>query len=125
MKQVLWISRHALSEAQREELEQVYGSFRLRWWRENVEDMEQLREVIAGSDVIAAVLPLHLMAELMGLAGERPVLVTRARRVLVDTDGAEADVCFTHGGWQRIRRLELALEPVRISEEKDNGGRGS
>ena len=114
MKRVLWISRHPLSEAQLEELEEICcGSVCLRWWRENVEEIEALQDIINEADVIAAVLPLHLMAALMPLVGERPVLITRARRILVDSGGTEAEVRFVHGGWQRVRRLEVALESVR------------
>ena len=117
MKKVLWISRHPLSKVQREELEAICGgSICLYWWRENVEDIQALEEALVGADVIAAVLPLHLMAALMPLAGERPVLVARARRTLVDSGGAEEEVRFVHGGWQRIRRLEVELEPVRTGE---------
>lgn len=113
MKNVLWISRHALSDAQREGLEQVCaGPFRLHWWRENVEDIAQLRQAVEAADVIAAVLPLHLMAELTAMAGERPVLISQAVRTLIPRDDGEADVRFTHGGWQQVRRLELKLEPV-------------
>ena len=113
-KHVLWISRHPLDAAQREELEALCGgSICLCWWRENVEQIRALRDAVAGADVIAAVLPMHLMAELMPLAGDRPVLISRARRELVDGGGEEAAVRFTHGGWQRVRRLEVELEPVR------------
>ena len=113
MKKVLWISRHVLSPEQHAGLETVCGGpFRLEWWRENVEDAAQLREAVAHADVIAAVLPLHLLAEVTAMAGHRPVLISQARRVLVPTDGPEAAVRFTHGGWQRIKRLELELEPA-------------
>ena len=111
MKQVLWISRHRLTAEQADELEGLCGGqMTLHWWQENVEQIEQLRAAVLAADVIAAVLPLHLLAELVAMADTRPVLITQAKRVLVDKGGAEADVVFTHGGWQRIRRLELELE---------------
>ena len=114
MKQVLWISRHPISEEQRKDLEQICGgSVCLHWWRENVEDIQALEETVAGADMIAAVLPLHLLAALVDMAGERMVLIACAKRELIDAGGPEAQVRFTHGGWQRIRRLEVELEPVR------------
>lgn len=113
MKKVLWISRHRLSEEQMAGLETICGgSFAIQWWQENVEAMRELAEAVAAADVIAAVLPLELLAELVAMAGPRPVVIAKAKRVLVPTDGPEPAVRFTHGGWQRIKRLELELEPA-------------
>lgn len=113
MKTVLWISRHVLTDAQRAGLERLCGGeFRLSWWKDNVEDIGALAPAVAEADVIAAVLPIHLLARLVELAGAKPVLVDLARRTLIPTGGPEAAASFAHGGWQRIRRLELELEPV-------------
>lgn len=101
-----------LSPEQRQGLERLYGSFELDWWKENVDDLAQLAPAVAGADVIAAVLPLQLLAGLVALAGEKPVLIDLARRTLVPSGGPEAETRFAHGGWQRIRRLVLDLEPL-------------
>lgn len=113
MKKVLWISRHVLSDDQRAGLEQLCGGdLELIWWKENVEDMAALAPAVAEADMIAAVLPIHLLAQLMHMAGDRPVLVDLARRTLIPGAGTEAAAVFTHGGWQRIRHMELELEPL-------------
>ena len=112
LKKVLWISRHVMSAEQRGSLERLYGGFELMWWRENVEDMGALAPAVARADVIAAVLPIHLLAALVAMAPDKPVLIDLARRTLVPTDGPEAETRFAHGGWQRIRRLEVELEPL-------------
>lgn len=113
MKTVLWISRHVLSDDQRAGLEQVCGGpIELIWWRDNVEELAELAEAVARADVIAAVLPVHLLAGLTAMAADKPVLIDLARRTLVPTGGAEEAAFFGHGGWQRIRRLELELEPL-------------
>lgn len=101
-----------LSPEQELGLERLYGSFELDWWKENVEDLAQLGLAVDRADVIAAVLPIHLLAGLMEMAGGKPVLVDLARRTLVPSGGPEDDTRFAHGGWQRIRRLELELEPL-------------
>ena len=113
MKNVLWISRHALTAEQTAGLERFCGgSFSLRQWAGNVETMEALAPLLAEADVIAAVLPPQLLAELVRFAGDKPVLIDVAKRELVHRDGQEPTVRFGHGGWHRIGRLELALEPV-------------
>lgn len=113
MKQVLWISRHVLTEDQLAGLVRFCGgNFELLWWKDNVEDIQSLAYAVARADVIAAVLPIHLLARLVPLADGKPVLIDLARRSLVPTGGPEAETRFSHGGWQRIRRLELELEPL-------------
>ena len=113
MKTVLWISRHVLSDDQRTGLERLCGgSFKLIWWKENVEDLADLMPAAEAADVIAAVLPIHLLARLVAMADGKPVLIDLARRTLVPTGSPEAETRFAHGGWQRIRRLELLLEPL-------------
>lgn len=113
MKKILWISRHVLSDDQRAGLERLCGgSFELIWWKETVEDLADLMPAAEAADVIAAVLPIQLLAGLVERFPGKPILIDLARRTLVPTGGPEAETRFAHGGWQRIRRLELLLEPL-------------
>lgn len=113
MKKVLWISRHHLTGEQMTGLEAVCGGdFALRWWQDNVEDVAELGKAVAEADVVAAVLPLELLAELVAMAAPRPVVIAKAKRVLVPTEEGEPLVRFTHDGWQQVKRLELKLEPA-------------
>ena len=113
MKKVLWISRHVLSGDQRSGLERLCGGeFELIWWKENVEELNDLAPALEAADVIAAVLPIHLLARLVAMVPGKPVLIDLARRTLVPTAGPEAAARFAHGGWQRIKKLELLLEPL-------------
>lgn len=113
MKKVLWISRHILTGQQTEGLKRCCGgAFELEQWCDTVEDMTALAAAIARADVIAAVLPVHLLAELVAMAGSKPVLVDTAIRTLVPGDDREPAVRFASGGWQRILRLEVELAPV-------------
>ena len=113
MQKILWISRHVLTDDQRAGLERLCGgAFELVWWKENVEDLQLLASAAEAADMIAAVLPVHLLARLMAMFPGKPVLIDLAQRTLVSTGGPEAAVRFSHGGWQRIRRLELELEQL-------------
>lgn len=113
MKRVLWISRHFLSSAQLAGLERFCGDeISVTSWQENVEDLQDLHNAVADAQVIAAVLPVHLLAQLVQKAEGKPVLVSIAKRELIPTEGGEPLTRFTHGGWQRIAKLELEMEAV-------------
>jgi hypothetical protein len=115
MKSVLWISRHNFTPAQYADLERICGEkLEVQHHAANVEDLNDLRTEIAAADVICAVLPIHLLAELRQMAGDdKPVLIAQAVRTLIPaTDGGEPRVVFAHGGWQRVTRLELVLDTL-------------
>lgn len=119
MKRVLWISRHQMTAEQRSDLERVMGeAVELRPWAETVEDLEDLRPELERADAVAAVLPVELLAELVRLAGKRPVLQAAAvrtptGRVRTLPDGRrEPEFAFAHGGWRQILRLELEVRDL-------------
>ena len=113
MKRVLWISRHVLTEEQMTGLKRYCrDEIELICRNETVENMEELLPDIEEADVIAAVLPIHLLAQLVKIAGERPVLIAMANRTLVPGTGREPEVQFAHHAWRRVARLELQLEPA-------------
>lgn len=123
MKRVLWISRHQMTPEQRVDLERVMGEgVELCPWKETVEDLADLRLELDRSDAVAAVLPVEHLAELVRLAGDRPVLQAAAvrtptGRVRMLPDGRrEPEFAFAHGGWRQILRLDL--ETRNLSEEK-------
>ena len=119
MKRVLWISRHQMTAEQRSDLERVMGeAVELRPWTETVEDLTELCPEVERADAVAAVLPVELLAELVRLAGKRPVLQTAAvrtptGRVRTLPDGRrEPEFAFAHGGWRQILRLELEVRDL-------------
>ena len=116
MKQVLWISRHQMTPAQREDLERVMqDAVQLTCWTQTVCNLAQLVPTVQAVDAVAAVLPTALLAELLKRAAGRPVLqaVSERRptgRTLTLPDGRqEAEFAFVHRGWQQIVRLELEV----------------
>ena len=119
MKRVLWISRHQMTAEQRSDLERVMGeAVELRPWTKTVENLAELRPEVEQADAVAAVLPVELLAELVRLAGKRPVLQTAAvrtptGRVRTLPDGRrEPEFAFAHGGWRQILRLELEVRDL-------------
>lgn len=119
MKRVLWISRHQMTAEQRSDLERVMGEkVELRPWTATVEDLADLRPEVERADAVAAVLPVELLAELVQVAGDRPVLQTAAVRTPTGgfrtlPDGRrEPEFAFAHGGWRQIVKLELEVRDL-------------
>ncbi len=119
MKRVLWISRHQMTEEQRSDLERVMGEeVELHPWAETVEDLADLRPEVERADAVAAVLPVELLAELVRMAGDRPVLQAAAVRTPTGRfrtlpDGRrEPEFAFAHGGWRQILKLELEVRDL-------------
>ena len=119
MKKVLWISRHEMTAAQKADLDRVMGSeTRLLPWAKSVDRLEELVPLLQEADAAAAVLPLELLAKLLELAGEKPVLQAVCERILTGRtvslpDGRqEPEVRYTHRCWQRLRRVEVETEQL-------------
>ena len=81
MKKVLWISRHTMTEPQLHDLTRVLGdTVQVLPYTQTVKQVDVLRPLIEQADAVAAVLPVELLAELVALADERPVLQSVAGR---------------------------------------------
>lgn len=109
---VFWISRHAMTQEQLADLRRSYGEFEITQWADTVQSVDELRDEILTCDVIAAVLPTELLAQVFHLAQGKPVLQSVAERVLLSPEkpGGETRVLFRHKYWQRITRFEWAAE---------------
>ena len=114
MKNVLWISRHEMTDVQLADLERIMGGpVHLLLWRDTVRDVSALAPAVERSDAVAAVLPLELMAALLRLAGERPLLQAVSERrptgkLRTTPEGkTEPEFAFVHRCWQQLVRLEL------------------
>jgi len=92
MKQVLWVSRHEMTPQQLADLETA--------------------------DAVAAVLPVDLLAELLDIAGQKPVLLASSvrevtgRTILLPDGRRENEVRFVHCGWRQLLCLTFKARPV-------------
>jgi len=114
MKHVLWVSRHEMTPDQRADLERIMGGpVELICWRDTVREASELVPALKQADAAAVVLPLELLAELLPLAGEKPVLqavsgrVPTGRTVSTPDGRQEPEFAFVHRGWRQVVRLEL------------------
>lgn len=125
MKKVLWISRHQMTKEQRADLEHIVGeSVEMMQWSDTVKQIQQLQPAVETADFIAAVLPMELMAELLKLAGEKPVLQASSQRVATGrnielSDGrTEPEFAFVHQGWKQVLSIEIVTK--QLSDEVPN-----
>lgn len=115
MKNVLWISRHEMEEKQKEDLKRIAGEdVRIIQWKETLNNIQEIKQKIEESDIVAAVLPLDLLSRLLKEAKEKPVIQSVTERIATGTmrilpDGRqEPEFIYRHKYWQQI--LNIAIE---------------
>ncbi len=113
-RRVLWVSRHSMTEDQRQDLERIMGGpVELDTWSDTVQDVEELRPRLREADAVAAVLPTEKLADLLKIAGKRPVLQAESARVptgrwTIQPGGAvEREFAFIHQGWKQILEVRI------------------
>jgi hypothetical protein len=133
---VLWFSRHKMTEPQLKALKQklgenlritqvdgtmenVHKSFNANInfsWMESdgYKDVEiaPFKEFIQKFDVVAAVLPIGLNQQLLPFMGDKPLITAISNRVAtgeVDANG-EQIFKFDFAGWKRILKVEIVME---------------
>jgi len=119
MKQVLWVSRHEMTPQQLADLERALGdSVELRPWPDTVRFAGELAAPLKTADAVAAVLPVDLLAELLDIAGQKPVLLASSvrevtgRTILLPDGRRENEVRFVHCGWRQLLCLTFKARPV-------------
>lgn len=105
MKKVLWISRHQMTTEQLSDLERIMeGPVELRQWAETVNSVADLAPAIETADAICAVLPIDKLAQLLAVAGDRPVMVAKNKR---DRDANTGEFVFIHDGWYQTIKVDV------------------
>lgn len=117
MKKILWISRHYMTREQFSDLERVVGErIELICLDKTLNNMDDLKPYIKQAEVIAAVLPIELYAELLPLAGEKPVLKAISARIplgsssILQNGMEEKQYEFSHVCWEQILKCEIITE---------------
>ena len=118
MKTVLWISRHLMTGPQLEDLEHClddqvsviqYGS--------TVNDVMELVPFLDCVDIVAAVLPINLLAQLVKHTN-KPVLQAKAQRIptgniITLADGRkEQEFQFVHSYWEQVLTVEVTTRKL-------------
>lgn len=119
MKKILWISRHEMTREQIGDLERILGDqFETNMINQTLETISQLSEEDLKVDLVAAVLPTHLLADLRKRTGDTPLIQSVSQRVksgkqITLSDGSQMDeFMFAHLRWEQIVRLDLELKTL-------------
>ena len=119
MKKILWISRHYMTKEQIEDLQRVAeDEIQIIPWKETVRDVQEIRPVIEDADMIAAVLPLDMLAKLLKISSGKMVLQSVADRIPTGKlrtciDGkVEPEFEFRHKYWQQIVKIDMEVKRV-------------
>jgi len=126
MVKVLWFSRHEMTAPQIEALEAKLGMVEIvqvDGTMPNVhvafpgkldgEDAEipPFKELLKGFQVVAIVAPIHLQQQILGVAGETPVIFAESKRERISVpEGQEPQFNFLFKGWKRLMEVKLVTE---------------
>ena len=112
MKKLLWFSRHSLNEDQLNDLQRIFGELAISQVNKTVNSAYEIEDEITEADIVAIVAPIHLQQQFLRIAGDKPVISCRNKRILIKTDNGEDKVDFIFDGWYRIVKIEVVTEDL-------------
>ena len=110
MEKVRWLSRHQATEPQLAELRHLFGDdVSLTLVSETVPGAARVKELVAehGATILVAVLPMPLVAELLGKGGLEVPFVRAAMERELQGDGS-AIFYFSH--FEKVVKVEFVVE---------------
>ena len=118
MKKILWFSRHQMTEAQRVDLERIYGEVEIKKIDGTVSSWREITEAGEDCEILAVVLPPAILADLVNPRNnQKPVIRAIANRVETGnmvinpaTNKEEVEYKFQHAGWEKIIKIEVVTE---------------
>lgn len=113
MKKILRLTRHTASEAQKLELNRIYGEVEIVEVSETVTGAARVKELIEenAADVFEAVLPPQILAEVLNPRSGIVVPVIRAAMIReLAADGVTVTFTFSH--YERIVKVEVITEKL-------------
>lgn len=112
--QILWVSRHSMTEEQINDLNRIYGDNEIIQMDETVKNVEQILSY--NSDVYAVVLPIDFIADLCSNTSKdviRPIskrVKTNGEIINPATGKMETEYIYKHEGWQKIKQIKIETE---------------
>jgi len=118
MKNILWYSRHEMTQDQFSDLCRIYGEVQIKRMDGTVKSWREIAEAGDDCEVLAVVLPPAILADLVNPRNnQKPVIRAIANRVETGnmvinpaTNKEEVEYKFQHAGWEKIIKIEVVTE---------------
>ena len=126
MNKVLWFSRHEMTAPQIEALEAKLGVVaitQIDGTMPNVHvqftgkidgvdaQIPPFKELLQGFDVVAIVAPIQLQQQILGVAGDIPVIFAESKRERISVpEGQEPEFRFIFKSWKRLLEVKVVTE---------------
>lgn len=126
MTKVLWFSRHEMTPDQRGALQAKLGQIEVTQadgtmpnvhvafqGKINGVDAEipAFKDLLQKFDVVAIVAPINLQQQILGVAGDTPVIFAESKRERISVpDGQEPQFAFIFKGWKRLVEVKVVTE---------------
>lgn len=121
---VLWISRHQMTDPQEKDLQRILGQpYQLLQYTDTVGKIAQILPELKWAHVICAVLPPELCRQILLTVPGKPLLRSLSGRVptgrMVSTpDGRqEQEFAFVHQGWEQILRMDIETRMLTAASD--------
>lgn len=106
MTKVLWFSRHLMQVAQMQALMDKLGDVDITQVNKSIQRAEDIQREIEAHDIIAVVAPPNLLAGILRLAGDKPVITAKMGRTILPDGSVE----MPFEKWERVLRVDIVKE---------------
>lgn len=106
MKKVLWFSRHLMQVAQAQALGNKLGDVDITQLSRSIQRAEDIQKEIEAHDIIAVVAPPNLLAGILRIAGDKPVITAKMGRTILPDGSVE----MPFEKWERVLRVDIVKE---------------
>ncbi len=106
MKKVLWFSRHLMQVAQMQALTDKLGDVDITQVSKSIQSAQDIAQEIEAHDIIAVVAPPNLLAGVLRIAGEKPVITAKMERTILPDGSVEMKFIK----WERVLRIDIVKE---------------
>lgn len=106
MKKVLWFSRHLMQVAQMQALMDKLGDVDITQVSKSIQSAQDIAQEIEAHDIIAVVAPPQLLAGILRIAGDKPVITAKMGRTILPDGSVE----MPFEKWERVLRVDIVKE---------------
>ena len=106
MRKVLWFSRHLMQVAQMEALRNKLGDVDITQVSKSIQSAQDIAQEIGAHDIIAVVAPPQLLAGILKLAGDKPVITAKMGRIILPDGSVE----MPFEKWEHVLRIIVEKE---------------